>query len=434
MTVENQFPHQNYTANGTQAAFALSFKVEDKTNFNVKKDNELVSVNDYIFNDSSNTITFKQAPTSGTQITIERNTSLDRSINYSTYNNTFRPETLNFDLDRIWRKLQELGVADWLLDNRVDQLKTYVDKQDHTLEDKITNLKSYVDQNDQQIKNYLLNEIERQGVALDQLENYYNYLIKRIAEIAVKGGWDASLVAYGDTTQKDFNDKQLKHNERFPSVLDNNKVKGDNYNNDSIGFQEYFKDTDLNYKSSIYIPSREKDFKINEKLILQEPTMIYGDAGTTYNRGDGKKGKIVIGDTDVALDLGNSRTRGTAPYELNIETKRTKNPADNWTLKNIAFVQNSLAPTGTKTAIEFTSNTNGPDRGFLIREASATRLKHFLNITNPSAETQLANLVVENSCLSNNVLPLKATGNVLGARFVGNQMEQNTQGAISRHI
>jgi len=37
---------------------------------------------------------------------------LERSISYETYNNSFRPETLNYDLDRIWHVLQEQNVID----------------------------------------------------------------------------------------------------------------------------------------------------------------------------------------------------------------------------------------------------------------------------------------------------------------------------------
>lgn len=37
---------------------------------------------------------------------------MERSISYETYNNSFRPETLNYDLDRIWHVLQEQNVID----------------------------------------------------------------------------------------------------------------------------------------------------------------------------------------------------------------------------------------------------------------------------------------------------------------------------------
>lgn len=55
---------------------------------------------------------FNTAPVDGSEVVIERITSLDRSINYQTYDNSFRPETLNYDLDRIWHVLQEDKITD----------------------------------------------------------------------------------------------------------------------------------------------------------------------------------------------------------------------------------------------------------------------------------------------------------------------------------
>lgn len=188
MTVESQFPYQSYTANGSQTYFALSFYVEDKTNFVVKVDESIINNTQYIYDNTTNTVKFNEPPIAGEIVTIERVTSLDRSINYSTYNNTFRPETLNYDVDRVWRKLQELDVADWIIKNRIDQLKTYVDEQDDGL------------------RAYLLDEILKQGVALDQLENYYEYLMQRLAQIAVDKGWDTSFVTYHGITQEKIND------------------------------------------------------------------------------------------------------------------------------------------------------------------------------------------------------------------------------------
>ena len=115
MTVENQIPYQSYIANGTQTSFALSFFVEDKSNFVVKKEGQFVTVNDYVHDTATNSIHFNVAPNKDCLIEIERVTSADRSITYATYNNSFRPETLNYDIDRIWRKLQELGYVDSVL-------------------------------------------------------------------------------------------------------------------------------------------------------------------------------------------------------------------------------------------------------------------------------------------------------------------------------
>ena len=51
-----------------------------------------------------------------------------------------------------------------------------------------------------------IEEAQRQGVALNQLDDYYNYLMQRLAQIAVDKGWDASFVTDGDKNQKQIND------------------------------------------------------------------------------------------------------------------------------------------------------------------------------------------------------------------------------------
>ncbi|MFP3339638.1 hypothetical protein R0J91_16790, partial [Micrococcus sp. SIMBA_131] len=89
------------------------------------------------------------------------------------YDNSFRPAPVNKGFDKIWWKIQELGVADWILSNRINDLRAYVDKQDNVLQDNIDSLKNYVDDKDDELRNYLLNAIQEQGVALDQLEEYY---------------------------------------------------------------------------------------------------------------------------------------------------------------------------------------------------------------------------------------------------------------------
>lgn len=176
MTVENQFPYQSFTANGSQTNFSLGFFVDDKYHFEVKKNDQTVTQNDYSYDSSSNSIVFNTTPNKDDLIEIKRDTKADRATTYATYNNSFRPEVLNKDIDRIWWKLQELGVADWILSSRIDALKSYVDRKDDEL------------------KAYLMEEIRKQGIALDQLDEYYNYLMERLAQIAVDKGWDTAFV------------------------------------------------------------------------------------------------------------------------------------------------------------------------------------------------------------------------------------------------
>ncbi|HGH3604072.1 TPA: hypothetical protein ACJK1S_001261 [Acinetobacter baumannii] len=184
MAVPEQTPFIEYTANGTTTVYPLTFDCDKSEYLIVSLDGEEAPVGSWSLTGGS--ITFNSAPANGVLITIERNTPFRRTTEYQSYNNSFRPSAVNKDFDLIWWKLQELGVADWILSNRIDALKNYVDDRDDEL------------------RAYLLEEIKKQGVALDQLEDYYNYLMQRLAEIAVNGGWEASFVvdASGKTQQE----------------------------------------------------------------------------------------------------------------------------------------------------------------------------------------------------------------------------------------
>lgn len=252
MTVENQVPYQSFTANGSQTNFALGFYVDDKDHFEVKKNDQAVSKSDYSYNSSSNTIFFNSPPDQGDVIEVQRSTAADRATTYATYNNSFRPEVLNKDIDRIWLKIQELGVADALLkiytdrlhaeqkgyiDNQdqairqiVADLKNYVNQQDNSLLSSISNLKTYVDNQDNQRNNYFSDLIYKQGISLKQLNSYYDNLMQRIAAIAVDKGWEASLVVDSTIgkTQAEINAKQaIKNKEYRINVLDYGVILND---------------------------------------------------------------------------------------------------------------------------------------------------------------------------------------------------------------
>ncbi len=110
MSVTNNTPIVTYVADGLKTSFALTFEVEGKDNIKVSANNLLVSKNDYNYSSTNNSINFYQPVVSGTEIKLERNTDLERSEDYTAFGNSFRPETLNYDFDRIWRALQEKGV------------------------------------------------------------------------------------------------------------------------------------------------------------------------------------------------------------------------------------------------------------------------------------------------------------------------------------
>lgn len=205
MTVENQFPYQSFTANGSQTNFALGFYVDDKDHFEVKKNDQAVNKNEYSYDKSSNSILFNITPNQGDVIAIQRSTAADRATNYATYNNSFRPEVLNKDIDRIWFKIQELGVADALL-------KIYTDKLN-------VDQKNYVDTQDNNQNNYFTTLIQKQGISLEQLDNFYKYLLNSMANLASNKGWVASLVTDSSgKNQQEINNSILDPTTKLPST------------------------------------------------------------------------------------------------------------------------------------------------------------------------------------------------------------------------
>lgn len=187
MAVQPQTPYKEYTANGSAKSFALEFDCDNQDHLIVLVDEVEPVVGTWSL--SGGAVVFSTAPTNGKKITIQRNTPAARSTTYKSTDNSFRPDPINKDFDRIWLKLQELGLADWLL-------RLYVDKKNAELQQNINNLKGYVDLKDDELRAYLMEEIRKQGVALDQLDEYYNYLMQRLAQVAVEKGWDATFVNY----------------------------------------------------------------------------------------------------------------------------------------------------------------------------------------------------------------------------------------------
>lgn len=226
MAVSEQTPYTEYTANGTTTSFALEFYCEKKEHLIVLVDDIEPTVGTWSLVNGA--VVFETAPANGKIITIQRNTPFSRNTDYQSYNNSFRPQSVNGDFDRVWLKLQELGVTDWLLrlyidrlhgeqktyidqkdtqlQNNINNLSIHVDQQDAQLQQNINNLKIYVDDKDDELRAYLMEEIRKQGVALDQLDDYYNYLMQQLAQIAVNKGWEASFVVDSSgKTQQEIN-------------------------------------------------------------------------------------------------------------------------------------------------------------------------------------------------------------------------------------
>ena len=105
MSVPEQTPYKEYTGNGVTNNFALEFTCDSKQELKVFIDNVEPELNTWSLVGGS--VVFTTAPVSGSKIVLKRATKLERTTNYSSIDNSFRPDAINKDLDRIWYAIQE---------------------------------------------------------------------------------------------------------------------------------------------------------------------------------------------------------------------------------------------------------------------------------------------------------------------------------------
>ena len=107
MTVQQIVPYEKYVTNGLDSVYTVNFFIEDKDNLFIKLNDVVVSINDYNYRKDVNGIQFHTPLLANQKLEIFRKTKLERTTNFESFNNTFRPEVLNKDLDKIWLTLQE---------------------------------------------------------------------------------------------------------------------------------------------------------------------------------------------------------------------------------------------------------------------------------------------------------------------------------------
>lgn len=292
MAVPEQTPYREHTGNGVTKSFALGFICESKDHLIVLMDELEPPIATWSL--SGGNVVFTTAPAAGQKITLQRNTPFGRTTDYQSFNNSFRPQTVNSDFDRLWLKLQELGVADWILSNRINDLRAYVDKQDNVLQDNIDSLKNYVDDKDDELRNYLLSAIQEQGVALDQLEEYYSYLMQQLAQVAIDRGWAASFIVSADgSTQQEINDfggakwwpKPLGYNLGATVKLENGDIVQStvdgNTNNPNLGMTGWVDTNDASH-IKYSLPSFYGKRVLSQKLSEIKSIHDYLIAGENY--------------------------------------------------------------------------------------------------------------------------------------------------------
>ncbi|WP_312584302.1 hypothetical protein [Acinetobacter sp.] len=110
MSVPEQVPYKEYRATGSNNSFEITFYLPDPKDLVVMVNKEIPLVGAYSI--QGNTVVFSTPPNEGDLVELTRDTQLDRETEYKSYDNSFRPETINFDLDKIWLVLQESNLVD----------------------------------------------------------------------------------------------------------------------------------------------------------------------------------------------------------------------------------------------------------------------------------------------------------------------------------
>lgn len=215
MAVPEQIPYKEYVANGVTKVFSLEFDCKKQDHLIVKVDDAEPSVGSWSL--SSGAVVFNTAPANGKKITIQRSTPVLRSTNFQSFNNSFRPETLNEDLDSVWLRLQEEEVSKFLLNQLINMNYEDLDEKGRNIRteliSELTTQANSFDQKIQTTANELNSQIIQQGVSQQQLQNYYSFLQSQMANLSSNKNWVASLIA--DASGKN----QQEVNDGFDSKL-----------------------------------------------------------------------------------------------------------------------------------------------------------------------------------------------------------------------
>ncbi|KRI32408.1 hypothetical protein [Acinetobacter pittii] len=201
MAVPEQTPYKEYTANGITTVFPLDFDVLEQDHLIVLINDLEPAVGSWHLDAANDAVVFTNAPVSGAIIKIRRDTPLSRTTNYQLYDRSFLPDPVNKDFDALWRKLQEMGVINWMIDNNIKDLNEYV----NSLND--------------ETKAIFLKMIHDQGTSLEQLDAYVDSLYKKLANTAVEKGWLAEFIADGSENQAQINKKTVRQVESIADLL-----------------------------------------------------------------------------------------------------------------------------------------------------------------------------------------------------------------------
>lgn len=105
MPVQEQTPYIKYVANGVTQTFSTEFDCESKDQLVVMLNGEEPAFTSWSYADKQ--VTFVTAPVVNTVVELKRQSKLNRTTDYQSFNHTLNYKALNSDFDRIWYAIQE---------------------------------------------------------------------------------------------------------------------------------------------------------------------------------------------------------------------------------------------------------------------------------------------------------------------------------------
>ena len=105
MPVQEQTPYIKYVANGVTQTFSTEFDCESKDQLVVMLNGEEPVFTSWSYADKQ--VTFLIAPVADTVVELKRQSKLNRTTDYQSFNHTLNYKALNSDFDRIWYAIQE---------------------------------------------------------------------------------------------------------------------------------------------------------------------------------------------------------------------------------------------------------------------------------------------------------------------------------------
>lgn len=105
MPVQEQTPYIKYVANGATQTFSTEFDCESKDQLVVMLNGEEPAFTSWSYADKQ--VTFVTAPVVDTVVELKRQSKLNRTTDYQSFNHTLNYKALNSDFDRIWYAIQD---------------------------------------------------------------------------------------------------------------------------------------------------------------------------------------------------------------------------------------------------------------------------------------------------------------------------------------